>query len=186
MAWELREETMAALARHIEVRSTFESDRVFDVRWRSGEWQLEERQRATPFHKDYDVAESPLEWLRFDTTHWVLVGAFDGPTRLGGAIGAFDSPGVDMLEGRRDLAVVWDLRVAPAARRAGVASALLGRVEQWARRRGCVELKVETQATNFAACNLYRRRGFWLADAVRGAYDQYPDEAQLIWRKSLA
>lgn len=40
-----------------------------------------------------------------------LLGAHLGDTRVGGAVLAFDTAGVDMLGGRTDLAVLWDLRV---------------------------------------------------------------------------
>lgn len=165
--------------------SAFASNVVFDVQDRGGTWRLQERKVATPFEKDYDSAENPLGWLDLDTSTWVLFSAFEGEERLGGAVGAFDSPGIDMLEGRRDLAVVWDLRVAPHARRRGVATALLGNLEGWAQEQGCIELKVETQNTNFAACSFYRRHGFILRQVDRCAYPAYPDEVQLIWRKGL-
>jgi GNAT superfamily N-acetyltransferase len=167
------------------VPSTFTTDHVFDVQPQGGGWQLSVRSLPAPFEKNYDLAESPLEWLRFDTSNWVLFSAFEGDDRLGGLVGAFDSPGVDMLEGRGDLAVVWDLRIAPHSRRLGVAGALLGELEAWAREKGCRELKVETQNTNVAACGLYRRHGFVLWQANRAAYPDYPDEVQLIWRKRL-
>jgi GNAT superfamily N-acetyltransferase len=174
-----------ALPAHIAVPSTFTSHTVFDVQLTQGKWRLSERATALPFEKNYDVAEDPMEWLRFDTSRWVLVSACEGEERLGGAVVAFDSPGVEMLEGRLDLAVVWDLRVAPQACRRGVARALLADVEGWAREQGCRELKVETQNTNVAACRLYMQQGFALREANRAAYARYPDEIQLIWRKPL-
>lgn len=174
-----------ALPAHVAVPSTFTSLATFDVQMAEGKWRLIERATESPFEKDYDAAEDPTEWLRFDTSRWVLVSAFEGHERLGGVIVAFDSPGVEMLEGRRDLAVVWDLRVALHARRRGVARALLADAEGWAREQGCRELKVETQNTNVAACRVYMRQGFALHAAHRGVYPGYPDEIQLIWRKPV-
>jgi GNAT superfamily N-acetyltransferase len=174
-----------ALPAHIAVPSVFTSHTVFDVQLAAGDWRLSERTTVLPFEKNYDLAEDPMEWLRFDTSRWVVVSAFEGEERVGGAIVAFDSPGVDMLEGRRDLAVVWDLRVAPQARRRGVARALLADAEGWAREQGCRELKVETQNTNVAACRLYMQQGFTLHEANRAAYPRYPNEVQLIWRKPV-
>jgi GNAT superfamily N-acetyltransferase len=90
-----------------------------------------------------------------------------------------------MLEGRSDLAVLWDVRVAPPARGRGVAGALFRAAEDWARAQGCRELKVETQHVNIAACRLYARHGCRLAQVNPGAYAELPGELQLIWRKPL-
>lgn len=91
-----------------------------------------------------------------------------------------------MLEGRSDLVVLWDLRVAPEVRGQGIGSQLFRAAEAWAAARGCVELKVETQNVNVAACRLYRRNGCTLSQAVPGAYEASPAEVQLIWRKPIA
>lgn len=135
---------------------------------------------VTPFRKDYDQFEAPSAWpKRFDVRAWVRV---EMPG--GGAVVAFDTPGVDMLEGRRDLAVLWDLRVAPEARGRGVGRRLVRAAERWARERGAVELKVETQDNNVAACRFYAAVGFGLSEVVPNAYPGL-DEAMLIWRKGL-
>jgi GNAT superfamily N-acetyltransferase len=65
---------------------------------------------------------------------------------------AFNSADVTMLEGRRDLAVLWDIRVSPDFRGQGLGSGLLRAAEAWAISKGCLELKVETQNTNVRAC----------------------------------
>jgi GNAT superfamily N-acetyltransferase len=168
------------------VPGVFETWTVFDVLDQGGEFELRERSLSQPYRKSYDAREHPAEWpARFDASNWGLIGAYEGNARLGGVIGAFDSPGVDMLEGRDDLLVLWDLRVAPAARRQGVGSALFRAIEAWARARGCRELKVETQNTNAAACRFYARHGCRLKQVNAGAYADLPDELQLIWRKSI-
>ncbi len=99
---------------------------------------------------------------------------------------AWNTPGVDMLEGRDDLAVVWDLRVAPGARGQGIGAALFRAAEQWAIRRGARLLKVETQNVNVAACRFYASRGCTLGAVNRFAYPSLPEETQLIWVKELA
>ena len=90
-----------------------------------------------------------------------------------------------MLEDRRDLAVLWDIRVTPDARRQGVGSALFERVEAWALRHGCRQLKVETQNTNVRACRFYERQGCQLRWIDRAAYPQRPEEVQLLWYNDL-
>jgi GNAT superfamily N-acetyltransferase len=90
-----------------------------------------------------------------------------------------------MLEGRRDLSVLWDIRVAPDARGKGIGSALFERVEAWAQAQGCRQLKVETQNINVRACGFYGRHGCELRAVHYAAYPELPEEIQLLWYKDL-
>lgn len=90
-----------------------------------------------------------------------------------------------MLEGRTDLAVLWDIRVVPAARGQGVGSALFRAAESWAAANGCSRLKIETQNINVPACRFYARHGCVLEAAHRGIYPNLPDEIQRLWYKDL-
>ncbi len=92
---------------------------------------------------------------------------------------------VHMLEGRDDLAVLWDLRVHPDHRRTGVGQRIFVAAVDWARQHDCVELKIETQNVNVPACRFYARQGCRLGSIVSHAYAELPDEIQLIWRLSL-
>lgn len=167
-------------------RVSSESRSVYDVHWASGGLELIERSVVTVFCKDYDQFEDPRSWSgNFDTRHWVLISAFAGSQRVAGVIVATATPDVDFLENRPELAVLWDLRVAPAYRRKFVATALVNASETWARGRGCTGLKVETQNTNPAACKFYMASGFFLAEAMRDAYPGLPGDVKLIWRKKL-
>lgn len=184
--WDLREESASALEAYARIPSVFTAQSVFAVQRTATGWALQE-QAVAPFTKDYDALEDPRHWPRdFDTRRWVVLAGFVGGLRVGGAIVAVATPGVDMLEGRTDLAVLWDLRVDAAHRRQSVATALVRAALAWARRAGCSELKVETQNNNPAACRFYARNGFVLAEAHAGAYADLPDEVQLIWRQRLA
>jgi len=141
-----------------------------------------------PWVKDYDAiaGEGPTRWVeRFDVTNWGLITARHDGRRVGGAVIAFRSAGVNMLEGRDDLAVLWDLRVRPEVRSAGIGTDLYRAVEDWARNRGCRTLKVETQNVNVPACRFYARMGCTLGAIDRFAYPGLPDEVQLLWRKEL-
>lgn len=155
---------------------------------RPSEFLLTERSLDVPFVKDYDAnGGSPLQWARrFDMANWGLFAARIDGRRVGGAAVAFDTPGLILLEGRKDLAVLWDLRVSAEARRQGVGSALFRAGEEWARAQGCRELKVETQDVNAAACRFYARQGCVLGAVRRFAYSEFPDEIQLLWYKGLA
>ena len=182
------EEPAAALAEYARVPIAFEVRSIYDVAAVDGGFALAERTLAAPYVKDYDALGDggPAEWPKhFDLARWGFLAARLDGRRVGGAAVAFDTPGVEMLEGRRDLAVLWDLRVAPGARGGGVGAALFRAAERWARGRGCRELKVETQNVNVAACHFYARHGCVLAEANRHEYATLPHEIQMIWRKPL-
>jgi ribosomal protein S18 acetylase RimI-like enzyme len=141
-----------------------------------------------PYEKDYDAiaGDRPLQWgSRFDLSRWALFTARFANRIVGAAVVAFDTPGLTMLEGRRDLAVLWDIRVAPDARRQGVGSALFQKVEAWAQLHGCRQVKIETQNTNVGACRFYERQGCRLQAIHRAAYPELPEEIQLLWYKDL-
>ena len=188
---EVREESIASLVDYARIPIAFEVRRVFDVIAPGGDpvdSDLEERELDVPYWKDYDALDGggPSRLVgQFDVSNWVVLSARVGPDRVGGAIVAFDTPGVWMLEGRRDLAVVWDIRVLPEARGRGVGTALFRAAEAWAVARGCRQLKVETQNINVPACQFYRRQGCVLRRVNPLAYPELPDEVQLLWYKEV-
>ena len=148
-----------------------------------------ERDLHVPYVKDYDAipGEGPLLWPeQFDTSRWSLFLAREAGEVAGGAAVAFGSAGMAMLEGRGDLAVLWDIRVARASRRAGVGSALFAAACRWSADQGARELKVETQNTNVPACRFYESRGCRLGAVNLRACPLLPGEAQLLWYRSLA
>ena len=187
----LTEEPMVTLSEYARVPITFTVDRVLDVTSRDdgrGEFILSERRLDVPYEKDYDAiaGEGPLQWSRrFDLSRWALLTARFANSIVGGAVVAFDTPGLTMLEGRRDLAVLWDIRVAPDARHQGIGSALFQKVEAKAQLHGCRQLKIETQNTNVRACRFYERQGCRLQVIHRAAYPEFPEEIQLLWYKDL-
>jgi GNAT superfamily N-acetyltransferase len=191
MTIELTEEPMTALPAYARVPIVFTVDRVVDVTSRDdgpGGFTLSERRLEVPYEKDYDaiVGEGPLQWARrFNLSNWALFTARVATRIVGGATVAFDTHGLTMLEGRRDLAVLWDIRVSPEARRQGVGSLLFERVEAWAQLHGCRQLKIETQNTNVRACRFYERQGCQLRAIHRAAYPELPEEIQLLWYKDL-
>jgi GNAT superfamily N-acetyltransferase len=192
MTIQVTEEPMTALPEYARVPMIFTVDHVLEVTNRSDGpdgFALSERRLEVPYEKDYDTiaGEGPLQWARrFNLSNWVLFTAHFTTRIVGGATVAFDTPGLTMLEGRRDLAILWDIRVAPDARRQGVGSALFERVEAWAQLHGCRQLKIETQNTNVPACRFYERQGCRLRAIHRAAYPQLPEEIQLLWYKDLA
>lgn len=182
-------EPISTLREHAQLSIAFEYDRILEleiVDGGIGGFKLMERELDSPRVKNYDVAESPCSWAdRFDISNWgLLVARIDGK-RVGGAVIAFDTKGVDMLSARNDFAVLWDIRVDAAYRGKQVGEALFAASEKWCIERGCFELKIETQNINLAACKFYAKQGCKLGAINRFAYPEFPDEVQLLWYKKL-
>jgi GNAT superfamily N-acetyltransferase len=167
----------------------FTVDRIADaIAAPGGGYALHERPVSRPYQKNYDsiAGERPERWAkRFETSRWGVLVARVGDARVGGSVIAVDTPDLHMLEGRDDLAVLFDLRVAPGWRGKGVGTALFRAAESWARRRGKVQLKVETQNVNAAACRFYERMGCELRATDPVAYPSLPHEVQFLWYKRL-
>ncbi len=191
MTIELAEEPMTTLPEYARVPIVFTADHVLDVRSQDdspGGFAVSARRLEVSYEKNYDAlaGEGPLTWPdRFDLSNWALFTARVATRIVGGATVAFDTPGLTMLEGRRDLAVLWDIRVSPSARGQGVGGALFEKVETWAQLHGCRQLKIETQNTNMRACRFYERQGCQLRAVHRGVYPDFPAEIQLFWYKDL-
>ena len=192
MHWRVVEEPISRLSEHGRLPISFRVDRRFEVtpiEAGLGGIAFQERSVARPYIKDYDAieGEEPTRWAgRWDLANWGLISAFLQGDWVGGAVLAFDTEGLDMLEGRKDLAVLWDIRVHSDHRRHGLGCALFLASETWARARGCRRLKVETQNINVPACRFYAKQGCVLGSINRFAYPDFPDEVQLLWYKDLA
>ena len=143
-----------------------------------------ERIVARPYVKNYDAVPGnhPTDWsdlLR--NARSVQLGAHVGRERVGGAVLFHDGPEVELLGGRRELALLWDIRVAASHQGRGIGRALFAAAVSWAQARGCREVRVETQDVNVPACRFYARQGCRL-DVVRPrAYARFPEETQLLW-----
>lgn len=149
-------------------------------------------QQVTPtYYKDYDQeeGEGPIRWpKRFDVTNWSLFIIRAGELPIGGAIVAFRTPNVDMLDRREDLSALWDLRVRPEYRRSGVGTELFKEVIKWSVDNGCKQLKVETQNVNVPACKFYVKQGCKLGEFHRYKYVDVPAAAReimLVWYLNL-
>ncbi len=93
-----------------------------------------------------------------------------------------------LLDGRADLALLQDLRVATGERGRGVGTALFAHIAGMARERGLRQLKIETQNVNPRACHFYRRQGGVLGGIARHAYAGDPvahGDVQLLWYLDL-
>lgn len=186
----ISEEPLSWLTEYALVSCAFRVDRLLDVTDGVGRQEPRISERAVAaYSKDYDAipGNSPADWLRsFDTSQWGLLVARAASERVGGAVIAARTQGIELLDGRDDVAVLWDLRVRPDLRGHGIGSALFATVEWWAAARGYVRLKIETQNNNVAACRFYASRGCRLVSIDASAYPEFPEEIRLIWQKDLA
>jgi GNAT superfamily N-acetyltransferase len=191
LEFRIAEEGTEVLAEYGGVPIAFTVKSILEVRVIDrglGGLVLTERPIARPYVKDYDAieGEGPVRWgRRWDIANWQVLSAFSDQTRVGGCVIAFDTLGVEKLEGRKDVAALWDLRVAPELRGRGIGSALIESAAAWSLRHGCKTFKAETQNINVPACRFYARHGFALGAVNRFAYAEFPDEIELVWYKML-
>ena len=191
---EIREVGVEGLSEYAQIPIAFEVRSMLKavlVDGGLGGIRLREEVVAEPYLKDYDDAEEgfPEDWPRqFDVSTWGIMLARKGGRCMGGAVVAHNTSGVDMLEGRGDLAVLWDIRVRREARRQGIGVQLFQHAAGWARKRGCRQLKVETQNVNVPACRFYARQGCRLGAIHRFGYAGHvrvEHEVMLLWYLEL-
>ena len=194
MAVEIHDIGVDLLRRYAEIPIAFEVKSVLradPIDGGLGGIELHEEKAVPPYMKDYDAYEDggPESWPnRFDVRNWGFFLARDGGRPVGGAAVAFDTPDVNMLRGRRDLAVLWDIRVHPDVRGRGIGTGLFRHAADWSRKRKCRQLKVETQNVNLPACRFYAGQGCRLGEIDRYAYVGHPEvghEVMLIWYLDL-
>jgi [ribosomal protein S18]-alanine N-acetyltransferase len=77
------------------------------------------------------------------------------------------------------------LAVAPAARRRGLATALLRHILADAAAAGATKATLEVRASNTAALALYGRLGFHVAATRPGYYVKPAEDALILWRERL-
>jgi ribosomal protein S18 acetylase RimI-like enzyme len=188
---EIREEPLSRLADYGHLSIAFTVSSIFDLARQNCDPNTlmnSERRLELPYEKDYDQipGNKPMDWAaNFDISNWGLFSAQVNDKIVGEAIIAYTTDNLILLEGRTDLAVLWDIRISPKCRGRGVGSALLLGCENWAEAKGCKSLKIETQNINVPACKFYAKHGYELSAIHPFAYPELPDEIQLIWQKTL-
>lgn len=179
--------TFSDLDRYCAIAIAFRVESVLEVSGDSPEsFRFVEQPVAEPWINDYDKSNPPSNLpSRWSLANWAIFLATDGLRPVGGCIVAHNTPGVNMLQGRTDLAVLWDIRVAPDYRGQGLGRRLFDAATAWAQGRACYEMQIETQTINVPACRFYRNIGSTLIRITRDAYDNRPGEHQLVWSKTI-
>lgn len=144
-----------------------------------------------PYVKDFcvDEDESVTRWGRqWDISNWTFFMAFDEEQPVGGATVVSHTEGINMLSGRDDLAVLWDIRVDDEYKNQGVGQVLFDMAANWAREQGLAQIKIECQNNNVPAIRFYHKQGAVLSAIDEYAYyneQEYRNEVQLIWFYNL-
>ncbi|MBI9011448.1 MAG: GNAT family N-acetyltransferase [Clostridiales bacterium] len=138
---------------------------------------------VTPYHKTYDREDDNPSHLmeKFDLSNWFVISAYEGENLVGGALLAYNTKEINMLEGREDLTVLWDIRIDKDYRNKGIGHQLVNTCKKVSKELNCNRLKIETQNINVSACKFYVRQGAELTSFKEHCYEEYPNEIQFIW-----
>lgn len=139
--------------------------------------------------KDLGIYEEASKYTEdFDITNWTFFMAFVNETPIGAATVVSKTENVNMLDGRDDMSVLWDIRVDDRYKGQGVGTKLFSMAAEWSKLKGLKQMKIECQNNNVQACKFYHKQG-----AILGKVDEYAyyddidtrDEVQLIWYLDL-
>ncbi|RAU95559.1 GNAT family N-acetyltransferase [Paenibacillus sp. YN15] len=144
-----------------------------------------------PHVKDFCTGddESVTRWeKRFDISNWAFFMAFDGECPIGAATVLSRTKEINMLAGRDDLAVLWDIRVHDDYKGQGVGQRLFDMAVSWSREQNLSQMKIECQNNNVPAVKFYHKQGAVLSMVDEYAYynePEYRHETQFIWYLQL-
>lgn len=173
------------VTQNVEIKSEYQVKRVDSG---LGGLMLEEVP-VTPKIKDLSVYERACDYEKeFDVSNWRFYMAFDGEVPVGAATVAGTDPKINMLNGRTDACVLWDIRVADAYKHQGIGQGLFEMAKAGAAKDGYKQMIIECQNNNVAACNFYKKQGAVLGKIDMYAYYTDPDvrdDVQLIWYLDL-
>ena len=145
---------------------------------------------APSYRKGADgPGDSPSSWPpRAEPGEFAAFLAEEDAVPVGGAAVIVNPSGAFLFERRDTLAGLWDIRVAPQHRGRGIGTQLLLHAAEWARSRGCTQLRAECQNVNVAACRFYAAH-CTLGGVERFGYAACADvayETMLLWYRDLS
>lgn len=173
------------ISMNVDVRSEYKIKRIDNG---LGGLMFEEVQ-VTPYIKDLSVYERATEYEKnFDITNWHFYMAFDDDKPIGAMTIAGRTPNLNMLSGRDDVCVLWDIRVADNYKHQGVGQRLIDVGIDDAKSAGYSQMIIECQNNNVPACHFYRKQGALLSKVDMYAYYLEVDcknEIQFVWYLDL-
>ena len=173
------------VTQNVEVRSIYQIKRIDSG---LGGFQFEEVP-VEPYIKDLAVYERATDYEKlFDISTWRFYMAFDGSKPVGAATVGGYTENCNMLAGRKDLCVLWDIRVLDGYKHQGIGQKLFDMAVAGGKEDGYKQMVIECQNTNVTACNFYKKQG-----AILGKVDMYAyyeesgleNEAQFLWYLDL-
>lgn len=174
-----------SVSMNVEVRSEYRVERVDSG---LGGLILNEVE-VKPYVKDLSKYEIATEYEReFDISTWRFYMAFDGEIPVGAMTVAGTTEGMNMLYGRKDACVLWDIRVADGYKRKGIGQKLFDMGRKGAKEDGYRQMIIECQNNNVTACKFYKKQGAVLSKIDMYAYfsdADIMDEIQLLWYLDL-
>jgi ribosomal protein S18 acetylase RimI-like enzyme len=141
------------------------------------------------YRKDLSLYEEATTYAeKFDITNWAFFMAFDNELPIGAVTVASKTKNVNMLDGRDDMSVLWDIRVDDRYKRQRVGTKLFTMAVECSKSNGFKQMKIECQNNNVQACKFYHNHGAILRKIDEYAYYNDIDienEVQLIWYLDL-
>ncbi|NKF05719.1 GNAT family N-acetyltransferase [Clostridium gasigenes] len=137
---------------------------------------LGEYEEATKYAKEFDIS------------NWAFFMAFDNEVPIGAVTVASKTKNVNMLDGREDMSVLWDIRVDDRYKQQGIGTKLFSMAVEWSKLKQFKQMKIECQNNNVQACRFYHKHGVVLGKIDEYAYyndTDVEDEVQLIWYLDL-
>lgn len=129
-----------------------------------------EEVRVEPYIKDLSIYERATEYEnQFDITNWRFYMAFDGDIPVGAMTVVGETEGLNMLYGRKDACVLWDIRVADAYKHNGIGQKLLDMGVVNAKKDGYQQMIIECQNNNVPACKFYHKQGAVLSSEFQSS-----------------
>lgn len=168
-------DTDADRAGILALDTSFETPTIYDIAISPLSIQLVLRTLPRPRIKRYPIADVFAHWAQWDTG-WV---AAESNRITGIACVEYES--------WHSRLTLWHLYVAADRRRAGIARALLARVESHGRSLGAHRVWLETSNINVPGIAAYAHLGYTLCGADTTLYDglPYADESALYLSKPL-
>lgn len=140
----------------------------------------------TKSFNEYEIASDyEKQW---DISNWAIFMAFDDDKSIAGATVVTRTKDIDMLSGRDDLAVLWNIRVADEYKHQGIGQQLFNMASLWSKEHNMRQMKIECQNNNIPACKFYHKQGAVLCEINEYAYyndSKISDEVQFIWYLDL-
>lgn len=168
----------------------FKVESIYEVLFKNnglGGIQILEKPIDKPYFKNYDEFESPQDWTKkWDTSKWGFFIARNNNNKvIAGMTIAYNTENIIMLEGRKDMSVIWDIRIDSKYRRTGIGSILFQKAIEFSKERNCKIIKIETQNNNVIACRFYAKQGCYLGSIHPNIYNELPSEIQFLWYKNI-